>query len=151
MHCPEKRNAVQKAEEQRRITQGRQRSADVTDQKNEKNNGVCFMNAPGIGTQEGTYQQHGRSRGADNRSQEGADEQHDGVYGRRAFQCSPDVNASGYSKQCPEQQDKRDVVDEDNMRYFMESRFSEEIDKRQSENDSPKSRHLWKMAVPETG
>jgi len=94
MQRPEKRNPVQKAQKQGRVPQRRERPADVAHQKNEKNDGVHFMDAPGVGAQDRADEQHGGAGGPDDGGQKCADEQNDGIDGGRSFQRTADVNAA---------------------------------------------------------
>ena len=91
---PAERHALQKAQKQRRIAQGREAAADVGDQKDEENHHVHFVRAVLQGAQDRADHQHRRARRAHQRREHGADEKQPRVGHRRSAQIPHDQDAA---------------------------------------------------------
>src|SRR5690606_35274673 len=70
---PEEADAFEEAEEQRRVAERRERSADVGDKENEKDDDVGVKAAVVVGADDRADQQHGRARGSGEAGGERAD------------------------------------------------------------------------------
>ena len=76
---PEEIDAVQEADEQRRIAERRQRAADIGDENDEEHHDVHFVEARVVGAEQRPDQDHGRAGGADEARDQRADREQCGV------------------------------------------------------------------------
>ena len=77
---PEKIDAAQEAQKQRRITEWRQRATNVRDEENKEHDDMHIVNALVIGAHDRTDHHHGCARCADQACHQGADRQKRSVH-----------------------------------------------------------------------
>ena len=106
---PPKWHALQIAEKQRRITDGRQAAADIGDDENKKND-VMRRDAILVHPDPGPDQEHRRAGCPQKICEHRADEQKNHIGQRCRLALDVDVNAAGDDKQRADQQDEADVV-----------------------------------------
>ena len=109
-HGPQERHAAQKAQEQRRITQGGQATTHVGNKEDEEHNDVRLVAAPHVCAQHRANQKHGGACGAHPACQERANGQHNHVVARGAGNGTRHVNVARDNEQAQEQNDKGNVV-----------------------------------------
>src|SRR5262245_45265607 len=148
---PEERYAVQEAEEERRITERRQRTTDVGDEEDEEDDGVRAMAAPTVRTQERTDEQHRGTGGPDPRREHGPDRHERGVHARCPAQAAADVDPTADREERAEQDDEGHVVDDRDVRELVEGGPPERRDERHDEHGGPSGRDLRIVMVPEDG
>jgi hypothetical protein len=146
---PEKGDAVQKPQKERRVSQRGQRATDVGDQKNEKNHHEGTVLPVIVGPQKGTDQQHGCPGGAHPRGQQGAQRQNDHIDHRRTPKRSLQKDAAGYGIQGPQQNNKGHIVSQQNMDNFIQGGALVCIEERTGHRRRPECGHLAEMMVPE--
>ena len=91
---PEKIDAVQEADEQRRVAERGQRAADIGDQDDEEDDHMNVVEARRVRAQQRPDQDHGGAGGADDAGDGGPERQHRGVDERGAAQRSRHQDAA---------------------------------------------------------
>ena len=91
---PEEINAVQKADEKRRIAERGECAADIGHEKDEEHDDVDIVKARRVGADERPDQNHGRACGPDHAGDQGAEGEHRRVDDGRAAQLTRDQNAA---------------------------------------------------------
>ena len=86
-------------------------SKDTLDYEDEEDDDVRLVLAPGVGTQQGADEQHGRARGANPAGEQGAHHKHDDVVARGAGDEALHRDATRHYKQAEQQHDERYVVE----------------------------------------
>ena len=147
---PEEIDAVQEADEQRRVAQRRQRAADIGDQDDEEHHHMHVVETAGVGAQQRPHQDHRRAGGADDAGDRGAEHQDRGVDERRAAQASGDENSARDHVEREQQDDEAHVFAEQRMdergkrrRQVVERRHRHDGQRAPGEGD------LAVMGVPE--
>ncbi len=146
---PEEGHAVQETEEERRVAERRQRAADVADQEDEEGHHVHLPPAPGVGAQHGPDHHHRGAGGADPGGEQGADQQHQRVDGRRAAQRAAHVDAARDGEQRPEQDDEGDVVDQHDVEERLQGLRAIGDQEGHGQEDGPGRGYLRVVPVPE--
>ena len=118
---PEEADALEEAQEERRVAQRGQGAADIGYQEDEKDHGMHAVFAVGVGAQQGADQQHGRAGGAHPACQDGAHGQQESVHHGRAHQRALETHAAGHGEQREQQDDEGDVVQQNDMQKFVQS------------------------------
>lgn len=80
---PEKMDALEEPEKERRIAEGRKGSTDVGDEKYEEHDDMDVVPASRIRLQQGPDQKHGRARRSHDAGGHGSGREHAGVHRRR--------------------------------------------------------------------
>ena len=135
---PEEGHAAQVAQEQGRIAQGREAAADVGNQEDEEDDDVRLVLAPGVGTQQRTDEQHGRTRGADPAGKQRAHQKQQDVVARGAGDEAFYGNAARDDEQAEKQHDERDIVEHDRLDQLIDELVrAMEDGKRDAEEQGP--------------
>jgi hypothetical protein len=92
---PEEIDAVQEADEQRRIAERGERAADIGHEKDEEHDDVDIVKTRRVGADERPDQDHGRAGGPDHAGNEGTEGEYRRVDDGRAGQFSRHQNATG--------------------------------------------------------
>ena len=106
---PPERHALQIAEKQRRVADGRKAAADVGHDENEKDD-VMRRDAVLVHPNPRADQQHGRAGGAQNIGDDCADEQKNDVGQRRGLAFDADVDAAGNDEERADERDEAGVI-----------------------------------------
>ena len=117
---PEELNALEEAEEQRGIAQGSQGAADVGNQEDEEDNGVDFVLAVRVCTEQGADEQHGRAGGTHPTGQDRTHQKNAEVDHWLAHQLAGETNTSGNCEQCEEQYYEWYVFKEQGVHDFVQ-------------------------------
>ncbi len=116
---PKERDSVQETKKQRRIAQRRQRTADIADQENEKDDGMRFGFTKLIGPDDRPDQKHRGAGGTDPAGQQCSDQDHSDIKYGRSLEGAADDYAAGNDKQTAKQNDKRDIVNNINVQRIV--------------------------------
>ena len=147
---PEEVHALEKAEEQGRITQGGEGAADVGHEEDEEHDLMHAVFAVGVGTQKRTDEKHGGTGGAHPAGEDGAHGQNGGVHDGRAHEGALETDAAGHGEQGEQQQNEGHVF-EQNAFSGDEEGVAEAEDERagNKEGQSPENGYLAEMMLPE--
>ena len=149
---PAEVHALQKAQEQRRIAQGRQRAARIRDDEDEEHHDVHHLAAVGIGADQRANQQHGGASCAHEAGQHRAQRQDGRVQHRRARQAAADVDATGHHVQRRQQDHERQVLRQQRVRKA-DCRRPHPVREHQGHQEcqGPRGGDLAEMVVPDAG
>ena len=112
---PEEIDAVQEADEQRRVAERGQRAADIGDEEDEEHDDVDVVEPVRVGADERADQDHGRAGRADDARDQRAERQDRGVDERRAAQVAGHQNAAGHDVEREQQHDEAQIFGEHRM------------------------------------
>ncbi|ABA49884.1 hypothetical protein BURPS1710b_2927 [Burkholderia pseudomallei 1710b] len=147
---PEEIDAVQKAEEERRIAERRQRAARVRHEKDEEHDDVHDVLAIVVRAQERTDQQHRGARGAHHAREHGAEREDARIEPGRAVQVAAHADTARDRIQRAQQHDERDVFLEQRVHQRAErGAEAERRGERHQERNRPRRRDLAEMVMPE--
>ncbi|MCY1289574.1 hypothetical protein D9M70_386710 [compost metagenome] len=147
---PQEIDALQKAEEQRRIAQRGQPATGIGDQEDEEHHHVHAVLAVVVGAQQRADQQHRRAGGAHQRGEQGAEGQQAGIEHRRAVQVAPQQDAAGDGVEGQQQDDEGQVLGEQRVHHQRGAVVQAEAEReRQQEGQGPGRGDLAEVVVPE--
>ena len=147
---PEEIDALQEAQEQRRVAERRQRAADIRHQEDEEHHGVDLVAPPLIGLDDRADEQHRRACGPHPARQHRAEQQDAGVDDGRADQPAGEPDAAGHGKEREQQDDEGNVFEQRHMQHLEQGELPAEHDQEgQQEGERPEGRDLAEMVVPE--
>ncbi|KAG0162333.1 hypothetical protein DFQ30_002304, partial [Apophysomyces sp. BC1015] len=147
---PEKIDAVQKAEEQWRVAERRQRTARIGDEENKEHHHMRNMAAIVIGSQQRPNQQHRRAGGPHHACEQRTQRDQARIERRRSMQIATYADTAGNRIQRGQQHDEGHVLGNHRMRERCERCIhAERHGERNQERKRPGRRHLAEMAVPE--
>ncbi len=112
---PEEVDPAQEAEEERRVTERRQRAADIRNQENEKDHDMDVVAPVVVRPQQGPDHDHRGAGGADDASHHRADGEDDRVGARRAVQIAGDQDAARDREEREEQDDEGQIFEQRRM------------------------------------
>ena len=121
---PEEINAVQKADEERRIAQRAQGAADIGDENDEKDNDVNVVAARNIGADQRPDQNHGRTRGTDDTRHCRTEREDRGIVPGRAPDVAADENAACDGVEGEQQHDEAQIFAQHRMHEGREHRLA---------------------------
>ncbi len=149
-HGPEEINALQVAQEKRRVSQGCKGAADIGNKEDKEDNLVHTVFAVGIGSKQRADEQHGSTRCSHPAGQQCPHCQKAGIYCGRADQGSFQAHAACHSEQREEQDDKRNIVKQDGMGRLKEGSFHAIDDGAGNQKGhSPENGYLAEVIFPE--
>jgi len=149
---PEKRHALQKAEEQRRIAQRRERTAGIGHDEDEEDHHVRHMLAVVVGADQGANQQHRRTRRPHEAREHRAHGENARVEHGRAAQIAADVDAARHREQRREQDHEREVFGHQRMHQSLPRAGPAKAQpERNEERQRPAGRDLAVVVMPDHG
>ena len=149
-HSPEEINALQVAQEQRRVTQGCKGTADIGNKEDKEDNLMHTVFAVGIGSKQRADEQHGSTRCSHPAGQKGSHGQKAGIYCGGAYQRSFKAHAAGNGEQRKEQDDKGNIIKQDGMSRLKKGSI-QTVDNGagNKKGHAPENGYLAKMIFPE--
>ena len=108
---PEEIDASQKSDEQRRVTEWRQRAADIRDQKNKEHHHMRAVSAIVIGADQRPDLNHRRARCADDACHQASDAKQHRIGQHAVVKVAFEIDTTGNRKQCEQQKDERHVFE----------------------------------------
>ena len=115
---PQKIDALQKAEEQRRVAERREGAADIGNQKNEEHEDVDIVGAILICSDHRADQHHGCAGRAEKACRDRTDRENRRVRGGRADEIAAHADAAGHHEQGEQQQDERQIIEQDGVEHL---------------------------------
>ena len=147
---PEEMYALQKAEEQRWITERGQGTADIRDQEDKENKDMRLALAPFIGPDHRPDQQHCRTGRSHPAGDHRADQQHGGIDQRCAPKRTNHPHSTRDGIERAEQDDERHIFEQERVQQLKgRERKPEQNGKWHEKTQRPESRHLAEMMMPE--
>ncbi len=149
---PEKSDAAQKADEQRRIAKRRQRAANVGDQEDEKDHDVRIVLAGGVGADQRPDQNHRGAGGADDAGDCRSECEDAGIGARRAAEIARDQDTAGDDVEREQQDDEAQILAEGGVHERGQCRRHAECrGERQQCQRGPGESDLAIMVMPDAG
>ena len=146
---PEKVDALEEAEKQRRVSERRERAADVGDQEDEEHEDVDVVAAVLVRPDDRSNQHHGGAGRAEKACRQGAEGEHRRVRGRRADEIAADADAAGNNEQREQQDDEGQIVEQEHMQDLGRGRpKSARCGQGNDQGKRPEGGHLAEMTLP---
>ena len=152
MVVQKKRHALQKAEEERRITERGEGAADVGHKENEEDDRVHPVFAVLVGAQKRADEQHGRTGRPHPAGEDGTERQKPGVHDGRTHELTFEADAARDGEQREQQDDEGNVFHEKDMDELI-GRQRETVDHGAGDEkgQSPEQGHFPEVVMPEVG
>ena len=113
---PEEIDAVEEADEQRRIAERRQRAADIADEEDEEHHDMDVVQPRRVGPDQRPDQDHGGAGGADDAGDERAEDKRQRIDQRRAAHRAGDHDAAGDHIEREQDGDEAEIVAKQRVR-----------------------------------